>query len=217
MENFAIHLENVSKTFDLNKGKSIFEKIKEQKINVKEEKKIQALNDISFSVPLGEILAVIGRNGSGKTTLLRVISGIYKSDSGSVKINGRLAPLLHLGTGFHPDLDAKDNISMFGRLLGMSKSEISEKIDSIIEFAELQKFRSMKLKNYSSGMRIRLAFATSLQINPDIILVDEALAVGDKAFREKSFEAFKKLKEKGKTIIFTTHKLGNLKDFCDRV
>jgi len=211
----AINLEKISKSFNLNKGGSIFNRL--ENIRSTEEKKILALDNVSFQVSKSEVFAIIGLNGSGKTTLLRTIAGIYYPDSGTVTVNGRLAPLLHLGTGFQGELPAKDNIIMSGMLLGLSKLEITKKIESIIEFAELQKFRSMKLKHYSSGMRLRLAFATSLQINPDIILMDEALAVGDKVFREKSFEAFKKFKENGKTIVFTTHNLGNLTNFCDRV
>jgi len=217
MDNFAIHLENVSKTFALNENKSFLDRIKKQKIIEKEQKKILALNKITFSVSPGEIMAIIGSNGSGKTTLLRVISGIYKPDSGIVKINGHLAPLLHIGTGFHPELVAEDNITMYGRLLGMSRLEIEKKIDTIIEFAELKKFMGMKLKHYSSGMRLRLAFSTALQIDPDIILIDEALAVGDLSFKEKSYDAFQTFKKKKKTIVFSSHNLESIRDFADSV
>jgi len=217
MSEYVINLENVSKTFELNKGQSVFEKLKEKQQNQMQQKRLIALDNLSFNVSKGEILAIIGLNGSGKTTLMRIISGIYRPDVGSVRVTGLLAPLLHIGTGFQPDLAAQDNITIYGLLLGMSKSEITKKIDQIIEFAELEKFSKMKLKYYSTGMRMRLAFSTALQINPDILLIDEALAVGDKSFREKSYQAFKSFKEKGKTIVYSTHSLGKIEEFSDRV
>ncbi len=217
MSDYAISLENVSKTFQLNKGQSVFEKLRDKQQNFKLPAKLIALDHLNFKVSKGEILAIIGLNGSGKTTLLRIISGIYQPDFGSVKVNGKLAPLLHVGTGFQQELVASENIINYGLLLGMSKSEIAEKIDHIIEFAELEKFSRMKLKHYSSGMRMRLAFSTILQTNPEIILLDEALAVGDKSFREKSYEAFQSFKEKGKTIVYATHSLGKIEEFSDRV
>ena len=209
-------MQNVSKTFDFNKNQSVFEKLKNQKEDHKFKKKLIALDNISFDVKKGEVLAIIGRNGSGKTTLLRLISGIYQPDSGSINVNGRLAPLLHIGTGFQAEFVAKDNITMYGLLLGLSKSEITNKIDNIIDFAELHDFSKMKLKHYSVGMRMRLAFSTALQVNADVLLMDEALAVGDKFFREKSYQAFESFKEKGKTIVFSTHSLGKADEFCDR-
>jgi len=211
---YAISLENISKTFELNKSQSVFEKLKGQ--NHKFQKKLVALDNISFNVSKGEVLAIIGRNGSGKTTLLRIISGIYEPDNGSVIVNGHLAPLLHIGTGFQLELAAKENIVNYGLLLGMSKSQIIGKVGDIIEFAELEKFSKMKLKQYSAGMRMRLAFSTSLQINPDILLMDEALAVGDKFFREKSYQAFNSFKKEGKTIVYSTHSLAKTDEFCDR-
>jgi len=217
MPDYAISLENVSKIFQLNKGQSIFEKLRDKQQNFKSPAKLIALDHLTFKVSKGEILAIIGLNGGGKTTLLRIISGIYQPDSGSVKVNGKLAPLLHVGIGFQQELAASENIINYGLLLGMSKSEIVEKINHIIEFAELEKFSRMKLKHYSSGMRMRLAFSTVLQTNPEIILLDEVLAVGDKYFREKSYEAFKSFKEKGKTIVYATHNLGKVKEFSDRI
>ena len=136
-----------------------------------------------------------------------MISGILKPDSGSVKVTGKLSPLLQLGVGFHEELVASENIMMFGMLLGLTKQEIEQKIEKIIEFAGLQKFSSMKLKHYSAGMRVRLAFSTALEVNPDILLIDEILSVGDAIFRKKSFDAFLSFKEKGKTILYTTHNI----------
>ena len=215
MSDDAIIVEKISKTFELNKGESVLQRIRDRpNQNIQ---KILALNDVSFTVPKGEVLAIIGMNGSGKTTLLRTIAGIYKPDSGFVKVNGRLAPLLHIGTGFQGELAAKDNIIMSGMLLGLSKSEISKKVPNIIEFAELEKFSKMKIKHYSTGMRLRLAFSAAFQIDPDIILIDEAFAVGDESFKEKSFKSFQSFKKRGKTILLSTHSLGKILDFADRV
>ena len=216
MENTAITVTNISKTFELESQRGIFQIIK-NKINRIPKKTVVALQDVTFSVHSGEVVGLIGLNGSGKTTLLRVISGIYQPDSGSVTVNGRLSPLLQLGTGFQEELDAKDNIIMSGMLLGISKKDIQNKVDSIIEFAELEKFAKMKLKHYSSGMRARLAFTTALQINPDILLVDEILSVGDKNFSKKSYEAFLSFKKNQKTIFYATHDLQRLEEFSDRV
>lgn len=216
MSDHAVYLENVSKSFSLNKNPNIFSKVKNLK-NDLQQKKILALDKVSFSVDKGEVLAIVGMNGSGKTTLLRIIAGIYKPDSGIVKVDGKLAPLLHIGTGFQGELTAKDNIVMAGMLLDLTKNEIENKIDDIIEFAELERFSEMKLKHYSSGMKLRLAFSTAMQIDPDIILMDEALAVGDKPFKEKSFESFASFKERGKTLLISTHNFGKILDFADRV
>ena len=215
MDNFSIQLNNVSKSFKLDNKKGLTKLLKSS-TNSKQQKSILALDNISFTVSKGEVLSIIGLNGSGKSTLLRIIAGVYKPNSGYVKINGSLSPLMQLGTGFQLDLVARDNIIMNGMLLGLPKSSIMEKVKGIIEFAELEKFSQMKLKHYSSGMRVRFAFSTALETNPDIILMDEALAVGDKPFREKSFEAFQSFREKGKTMIFSTHSLGQYSKFCDQ-
>ena len=209
MKETAIELKNISKVFDVQTKKL-------GSVSNGESKKLVALSDVSLEISQGETVALLGLNGSGKTTLLRVMSGIYEPESGSVKVTGRLAPLLQIGTGFNVELDAKDNIKMYGLLLGFSKQEIESKIDSIIEFAGLQKFSKMKIKNYSTGMRARLGFATAFQINPDILLVDEVLAVGDENFRRKSFKEFFKFKEQGKTIVFTTHNLNWVSKLADK-
>lgn len=211
--NSAIELENITKIFYVSKEKLILKR----KNITNPIKKLVALSDVSLNISKGETVALLGLNGSGKTTLLRIISGIYKPDSGSVKVFGRLAPLLQIGTGFNVELDAIDNIKMYGMLLGFSKKDIEGKIDEILRFAELTKFSKMKIKNYSSGMRARLGFATAFQIDPDILLVDEVLAVGDETFRQKSLNEFIKFKEKGKTIVFTTHNLNWISELADRV
>jgi len=211
-ELYAITVKNVSKSFKLG-GKKFFEKSPEKS----KSSGFFALNDVSFNVKKGEILGIIGANGSGKTTLLRTIAGIYKPDSGYVKTNGTIAPILHIGTGFNNELDAVENIMIYGMLLGIPKMEMKKKVHDIIEWAELEKFSDVKLKKYSSGMRARLAFATTIQINPDILLVDEVLAVGDKKFKEKSFQEFSSFKKQGKTILYVTHSLKKITKLSDRV
>jgi len=202
----AITVKNISKSFHV---KRILGK---PSIN-----SLLAIDNISFSIQQGTMVGIIGKNGSGKTTLLRIISGIYPLDSGNVQINGKMSPLLQIGTGFQNDLHASENIMMFGLLLGLTKPSIKEKIDDIIEFAELQDFSGMKLKDYSSGMKARLAFSTALHVDPDILLVDEILAVGDKSFRKKSSDAFLTFKEKKKTILLATHNTSILSELCDKV
>ncbi len=210
----SILVENVTKTFKLPKPEVGFA----NKINGGNSKdKLVALDKISFSVTKGEMFGIIGVNGSGKTTLLRTIAGIYQPDSGTVSVKGIQAPLLQIGTGFSTELNSSENIVLAGMLSGIPKSEMKKKIRQIIEFAELEKFTGMKLSHYSSGMRSRLAFATALQVNADVLLVDEILAVGDIGFREKSFKAFLSFKERGKTIVYSTHSLGTLPELCDRV
>lgn len=178
---------------------------------------IYALNDISFSLEKGQILGIIGKNGSGKTTLLRTISGIYNPTSGNITVNGKLAPVLQIGIGFRNEISSIENIIMYGLLLGLKKDEIKDKVNTILEFADLKEFARMKLKYFSSGMRTRLAFATAMQIKSEIFLVDEILAVGDMDFKEKSFNEFMRLKKEGKTIIHTTHNLSAVERFSDKV
>jgi len=212
----SIIVNNISKSFKLKRTKNVLEQLKDISKD-SGNNLVHSLDDVSFSVKKGEMLGVIGLNGSGKTTLLRIISGVYKPDSGSIKVQGKMAPLLQIGTGFHPELNALENIMMSGLLLGLKKQEIISKIPAIIEFAELQDFTEMKLKNYSAGMRARLGFSTALQVDPDILLVDEVLAVGDAAFIEKSSKAFLSFKERGKTIVYTTHNIGSVSRLSDRV
>jgi len=179
---YAVDVKNVSKTFKIEKLRGI-SGITKSSVNTN--KTLVALDDVSFQIQKGEVLSIIGLNGSGKTTLLRIIAGVYLPDKGSVQVNGSLSPLMQLGAGFQNDLNARENIIMNGMLLGLSKNQIESKVDSVIEYAELEKFTKMQIKHYSSGMRARLAFATAMQINPDILLVDEILSVGDKDFRKK--------------------------------
>jgi len=217
MEQSPIVVENLTKSFELKRTKSVFGNLGDISKGRGKLKPILALDKISFEIHKGEMVGIIGRNGSGKTTLLRMISGVYTPDRGSVKVNGRMAPLLQIGTGFHPELDAQENIIMYGMLLGMTKKVIKQKLNSILEFADLTNFSEMKLKHYSTGMRARLGFSIALQVNPDILLVDEILSVGDEVFRKKSFDAFLNFKKNKKTILYATHNLSNLQELCDRV
>lgn len=214
MENIAIRVDKVSKTFNVDELRGM-ERI--FKSNRNQQKTLKALDEITFTVMKGEALGIIGLNGSGKSTLLRIIARVYKPDFGSVQVYGRLSPLMQLGLGFHGDLNAQDNIIMNGMLLGIPKSEIQAKVDNIIQYAELEKFENMKLKHFSSGMRARLAFASAIQIDPDILLIDEVLSVGDKDFQKKSYETFLSFKKNKKTILHATHNLNKLSEFSDRV
>ena len=210
-DDIAIELTNVSKRF------VVSQKGKFSKPSTSEKPKVVGIKNISLTVKKGEFIGIVGRNGSGKTTLLRTIAGIFQPDSGSVVVHGVIAPILSIGTGFHRDLNAYDNIIMSGLFFGIKKSVMEKKFDSILKFAELEDFTEMKLRHYSTGMKARLAFSTAIQINPDILLVDEILSVGDKKFKKKSFEEFMKFKEQGKTILLTTHSIGKLVKSIDRV
>jgi ABC-type polysaccharide/polyol phosphate transport system ATPase subunit len=176
-----------------------------------------ALEDVTFSVEQGEFFGVIGSNGSGKSTLLRILAGIYVPDSGVVRVGGLLSPFIELGVGFNIELNARDNIRINGTLAGLTKRELDERFDDILAFAELERFVDQKLKNYSSGMLVRLAYSIAIQIPFDVLLLDEVLAVGDEAFQEKCFATFDRFKEEGKTIVFVSHALDLVERFCDRV
>ena len=175
-----------------------------------------ALDDVSFTVENGECFGVIGPNGGGKSTLLKVLAGIYRADTGSVRISGRLSPFIELGVGFQPDLNARDNIRVNGTLLGLTPKEVDERFDEIVGFAELERFVDQRLKNYSSGMQVRLAFAIAIQVPFEILLLDEVLAVGDQSFQEKCFETFDRFREQGKSIVLVSHDLASIGRYCDR-
>ena len=177
---------------------------------------LRALRDVSFEVPEGEFFGIVGRNGSGKSTLLKCLAGIYEPDHGGVTVNGRLSPFIELGVGFNPDLPARDNVVINAILLGLSRRDAQERFDEVIAFAELEDFVDLKLKNYSSGMSVRLGFSVAIQVDADVLLVDEVLAVGDASFQQKCFEQFHRLKDEGKTILFVTHDMAAVERFCDR-
>jgi ABC-type polysaccharide/polyol phosphate transport system ATPase subunit len=177
---------------------------------------LRALQEVSFEVPEGEFFGIVGRNGSGKSTLLKCLAGIYRVERGEIRMRGRLSTFIELGVGFNPDLAARDNVLINGIMLGLSPRQALRRFDAIIEFAELEEFVDLKLKNYSSGMQVRLAFSVMSHVDADVLLIDEVLAVGDAAFQQKCFDVFHRLRDEGKTILFVTHDMGAVGRFCDR-
>jgi len=209
MNNYPIELKNISKTFRLTGFN-----IQDSKVKLTS---IKAVNNVSLQVEKGKMVGFIGKNGSGKTTLLRIISGILQPDEGTVKTNGKLGPLLQVGVGINEEFTVAENIVMYGVLLGFSKKAITAKVTEILKFAELEDYRDVKMEYLSSGMKIRAMFSTAMLIDPDILLLDEIIAVGDLTFKDKSFEAFLSFKKRGKTIIFVSHNLDLIQKFCDIV
>ena len=218
MSEYSIRVKNVSKKFRLyhEKRTTIYESITGSFNRKPHYETLQVLDDVSFDVRKGESFGIVGRNGSGKTTLLRILSHIYQADSGSVETNGIVVPVLALGLGFHPELTAITNIYQSSILLGTSKKQVAERIDDIIKFAELEKFADTKLKNFSSGMQMRLAFATAVQVNPSILLLDEVTAVGDINFQKKCLDVMMDFKKRGKSIVLVSHSSGDIEQLCDR-
>lgn len=176
---------------------------------------IEAVKDVSFSVPRGSTLGIIGRNGSGKTTLMRLLAGIYRPDSGSIRISGAIAPLLSLGVGFHPDMTGRENVRINGLVLGLSPSQIEARFEEIVDFAELREFIDVPVRMYSAGMYMRLAFSVAVSVDPAILLLDEVLAVGDEAFTAKCLARMREFKAQGKTIVLVTHDPATLLAWCD--
>jgi ABC-type polysaccharide/polyol phosphate transport system ATPase subunit len=175
-----------------------------------------ALQDIDFTVRKGEFFGIVGRNGSGKSTLLKCMAGIYRCDSGQIWLDGRLSTFIELGVGFNPDLAARDNVVLNGIMLGLTAREARARYERVIEFAELEEFQDLKLKNYSSGMHVRLAFSVAIQVDADVLLIDEVLAVGDASFQQKCFDVFNQMRDAGRTIVFVTHDMGSVNRFCHR-
>lgn len=176
-----------------------------------------AIKDISFKVKQGEVVGIIGRNGAGKSTLLKIISRITEPTKGRIRINGRVASLLEVGTGFHPELTGRENVFLNGAILGMGKAEIKRKFDEIVAFAEIEKFLDTPVKRYSSGMYVRLAFAVAAHLEPEILLVDEVLAVGDAAFQKKCLGKMGDVAKEGRTVLFVSHNMGAIRNLCQRV
>jgi len=219
LSEIAINVEHVSKSFmtKITKQSSIYDKLAPKDKVKPVIEKLDVLKDVSFNIKKGELVGLIGKNGIGKTTLLRIISHIYRPDSGSVKVNGKLAMFLELGAGFQLELTARENIILMGMLIGFKKSEIIKRIPNIVEFAGLEKFIDAKLKHFSSGMFARLAFSTAIEMDYDIFLIDELLAVGDEEFQKKSFDTFMDFKKKGKSFLVVSHNHDMLKQISDRM
>jgi ABC-2 type transport system ATP-binding protein len=177
---------------------------------------LRALSGVSFDVHRGEFFGIVGRNGSGKSTLLKVLASIYRLDAGTVRIAGRLAPFIELGVGFNPELTARENVELNGVMMGLGRRAAQRRLDAVLEFAELEEFTEMKLKNYSSGMMVRLAFAVMVEADADVMLVDEVLAVGDAAFAQKCMDVFREKRGAGKTLVLVTHDMATVQAFCDR-
>lgn len=219
-DDIAIKVEGVSKNFRLphektNSLKSTFlQRVKGGRRSVEVQ---YALKNINLEIKRGEFFGIVGRNGSGKSTLLKILAQIYKPTSGNVSVRGRLVPFIELGVGFNPELTGRDNVYLSASLLGFSRKEIDRMYKNIVEFAELEKFMDQKLKNYSSGMQVRLAFSIATRVDTDILLIDEVLAVGDADFQRKCFDYFKQLKKNKKTVVFVSHDMSAIREYCDRV
>jgi ABC-type polysaccharide/polyol phosphate transport system ATPase subunit len=213
----AISVQHLNKTFRIPQEQ--YHTIKERALHPFRRRNVDllhAVEDVSLEIAPGEFFGIVGRNGSGKSTLLKCLAGIYDIDAGAIQISGRLSPFIELGVGFNPELTARDNVIVNAIMLGLSRRQALERFDSVVAFAELEEFTDLKLKNYSSGMQVRLAFAVAIQVDADILLIDEVLAVGDAAFQQKCFGEFERLKAGGKTIVFVTHDMGAVERFCDR-
>jgi ABC-2 type transport system ATP-binding protein len=214
----AIRIDHVSKSFKL--PHEITNTIKSALVNLRggrggyEIHKV--LDDISFEIKKGEFFGIVGRNGSGKSTLLKLLAGIYSPDKGVITVNGKLTPFIELGVGFNPDLTGRENVYLNGALLGFNRKEMAAMYDEIVEFAELERFMDQKLKNYSSGMQVRLAFSIAIRANTDILVLDEVLAVGDTAFQQKCYDYFGSLRNNNKTVILVSHSMGAIERFCTR-
>ena len=217
----AIELHHVSKVYRRQGRHRQFATLKSALLtgslvkHLRSDESFSALSDVSLRVPKGACYGIIGRNGSGKSTLLKLVAGITKPTSGVVGVNGRVSALIELGAGFHPEISGRENVFINGVMLGLSQREISDRFDEIVEFAELEEFIEAPVKTYSSGMYMRLGFAVATHVNPDILLVDEVLAVGDEGFRLKCLDKFAEFKRRGKTILLVTHGLSMIERFCD--
>lgn len=217
-DNIAIKVHNIHKTFKipLEGGNNLKQRIVNFASRKKGYREFSPLNGVSFEIKKGEFFGIVGRNGSGKSTLLKTIAGIYEADEGYVKVNGKLVPFIELGVGFNPELTGRENVYLNGALLGFSRDEMTAMYDEIVDFAELHDFMDEKLKNYSSGMQVRLAFSIAIRAEGDILLLDEVLAVGDSAFQEKCYDYFDKIKRQHKTIILVTHSMSIVNNYCTK-
>jgi ABC-2 type transport system ATP-binding protein len=217
MDTTAIRVRNISKSFRIPHNK--INTMRGVVVNVLKKRSYEifgALDNVSFDVQKGECFGIIGRNGGGKSTLLKILAGIYEPDAGSVTIRGKISPFLELGIGFDPELSGSDNIFLNGTILGLSRRQIEECYNDIVEYSELKRFIDQKLNNYSSGMQVRLAFSVAIHANREILLLDEVLAVGDESFQKKCINEFQKHRQQGKTVILVSHNLDSILKHCDR-
>jgi ABC-type polysaccharide/polyol phosphate transport system ATPase subunit len=213
----AVSVQGVNKTFRLPHQQ--YTTLKERVLHPMRSTtydELHAVKDVSLEITQGEFFGIVGRNGSGKSTLLKCIAGIYRVDTGQISVAGRLSPFIELGVGFNPDLNARDNVVINAIMLGLTRRQAMRRFEQVVAFAELEGFMDLRLKNYSSGMLVRLAFATAIQVDAEVLLIDEVLAVGDAAFQQKCFEEFFRLKREGKTIVFVSHDMYSVERFCDR-
>jgi ABC-2 type transport system ATP-binding protein len=215
-ETAVIEVENVSKRFVIRKDKSIKERLVNATLSKQHREDFWALRDVDLSIAAGTTVGLIGPNGSGKSTLLKAIGGIIQPTSGTVRRRGRLAALLELGAGFHPDLTGRDNVYLNAAILGLSRKTTDKYFDAIVDFSGIEKFIDTPVKFYSSGMYVRLAFAVAVHVDPDVLLVDEVLAVGDEPFQRKCMDRIKDFQHEGRTIVLVTHALDQVADVCDR-
>jgi len=213
----VVEVRGVDKTFNVpaNRVDSLKERLTGRGRN-RDFRELRALRDISFDVHHGEFFGIVGRNGSGKSTLLKILASIYRADAGRVRMAGRLAPFIELGVGFNPELTARSNVTLNGVLMGLSRHEAQRRLDAVLDFAELRDFVDLQLKNYSSGMMVRLAFAVMVEADADIMLIDEVLAVGDASFQQKCMDVFHAKRDAGKTIVLVTHDMATVQAMCDR-
>ncbi|OGN96607.1 MAG: ATP-binding protein [Chloroflexi bacterium RBG_13_51_36] len=214
----AIIVDNISKKFRIphEKKTTVFQNIIGLVKRRFDYEEFWALKNVSFEVNKGEALGIIGKNGSGKSTLLKILARVLYPDSGSVSLDGKVASFLELGIGFQPELTARENVYIYSSVLGMARKQVDAAYDDIFEFAELRKFENMKLKNFSSGMYLRLAFSTAIHANPDTMLIDEVFAVGDESFQKKCRDKMNQFKAEGKTIVFVSHALDTVKLLCQQ-
>src|SRR6266566_5102029 len=217
----AIELTNVTKVYRRYARRRQFATLKSALLtgsliqDLQPDEKFPALQGVSFAVEAGTTVGVIGRNGSGKSTALKLVAGITKPSAGTVRVNGRISALIELGAGFHPEISGRENVFINGIMLGLTKRQIQDRFDEIVDFAELTEFIDAPVKTYSSGMYMRLGFAVAIHVDPDVLLVDEVLAVGDEGFTHKCLDKFAEFKRRGKTILLVTHSLGMVERFCD--
>lgn len=226
MNNLAVDFKNVTKTYSISRYKygrlsedlsHLFQRLILRQTKTLQKEKLFAIRDVSFKIKQGTTLGIIGKNGSGKTTILKLISRITYPDAGEIRVNGKIGAFIELGAGLHPELTGRENIYLYGSIIGMKKSEIEEKYGNIVKFSGIEKFIDTPIKRYSSGMYARLGFSVIAFMEPEILLIDEVLAVGDKSFQEKCLEKMREFTKSNKTIIFVSHNMDAVKSVCNRV